>query len=601
MSTKINSVLYNIDQRSDTTSTEKLTARQNIGAQGQLTAGSNIQLDGDTISATDTTYTAGNGLNLSGTEFSVDTSVVQEKLTAGSNVQINGSTISATDTTYTAGTGLNLNGTQFSVDTTTIQPKLTAGNNVQIDQSTNTISATDTTYTAGTNVQINGTTISATDTTYSAGNGLALNGTTFSVDTSAIQPKLTAGSNIQINGNTISATDTTYTAGTNVQINGTTISATDTKYTAGTNVQISSGNVISATDTKYTAGSGLALNGTEFSNTAPNVQCDWNATSGAAVLLHKPTIPTVGNGTLTITRNNVSAGTFTANQSGNSTIDISVPDPEVFVALWDGVSGTKTSFADVSAAYTAGKKVLLKWKNSATQYDFAELTEFKDSTYALFTQLRGMLNGNTPGNAYTAYGIKLASDNTYTFNSDKLSIGAGDNISIDSSTYNYKVISAPSVVKYDLPMYIKTYSTTENAYSSYWSICGGQLRIRCQYLTAGSSSTDSLVSICISNLTGRQFHCFATFDTVDTSQLVSYNGYAYSSNGSEKSTNSDFMWPMDFDNSVYPEKFVLDVWYQYKAGTPSQVTANFWRHGRVTIARIHNNYIYGFCEYDSEV
>ena len=45
---------------------------------------------------------------------------------------------------YSAGTGLKLTGTAFSVDTTTIQPKLTAGSNVTI--SDNTISATDTTY-----------------------------------------------------------------------------------------------------------------------------------------------------------------------------------------------------------------------------------------------------------------------------------------------------------------------------------------------------------------------------------------------------------------------------------------------------------------------
>lgn len=42
---------------------------------------------------------------------------------AGQNIQINGNEISATDTTYTAGTGLNLNGTQFNVDTSTIAQK----------------------------------------------------------------------------------------------------------------------------------------------------------------------------------------------------------------------------------------------------------------------------------------------------------------------------------------------------------------------------------------------------------------------------------------------------------------------------------------------
>lgn len=59
-------------------------------------------------------YTAGNGLNLTGTEFSADTTVLatqsdlankQNTLTAGSNISITNDTISATDTTYSAFTG----------------------------------------------------------------------------------------------------------------------------------------------------------------------------------------------------------------------------------------------------------------------------------------------------------------------------------------------------------------------------------------------------------------------------------------------------------------------------------------------------------------
>lgn len=44
----------------------------------------------------------------------------QDKLTAGTNIQINNDVISATDTTYSAGSGLDLDGTTFSVDTNTI-------------------------------------------------------------------------------------------------------------------------------------------------------------------------------------------------------------------------------------------------------------------------------------------------------------------------------------------------------------------------------------------------------------------------------------------------------------------------------------------------
>ena len=98
---------------------------------------------------TDTTYTAGYGLELNGTEFSVDPDIVQDTLTAGDNITIEDESgslvISATDTTYSAGSGLNLTGTTFSVDTTTIptqseltaaladkQDVLTAGDNIAI-------------------------------------------------------------------------------------------------------------------------------------------------------------------------------------------------------------------------------------------------------------------------------------------------------------------------------------------------------------------------------------------------------------------------------------------------------------------------------------
>lgn len=49
------------------------------GKQDKLTAGANIQIENGTISATDTTYTAGNGLNLNGTEFSADTDILATK------------------------------------------------------------------------------------------------------------------------------------------------------------------------------------------------------------------------------------------------------------------------------------------------------------------------------------------------------------------------------------------------------------------------------------------------------------------------------------------------------------------------------------------
>lgn len=48
----INSVLYNIDQRPDVTAAEQKTARDNIGAQGVLTAGNNVTITNDRIDVT---------------------------------------------------------------------------------------------------------------------------------------------------------------------------------------------------------------------------------------------------------------------------------------------------------------------------------------------------------------------------------------------------------------------------------------------------------------------------------------------------------------------------------------------------------------------
>lgn len=52
-----------------------------------------------------TTYTAGDGIDITDDTISVDTTTIQPKLTAGSNVSISDNTISATDTTYSNFTG----------------------------------------------------------------------------------------------------------------------------------------------------------------------------------------------------------------------------------------------------------------------------------------------------------------------------------------------------------------------------------------------------------------------------------------------------------------------------------------------------------------
>ena len=148
------------------------------GKQNTLTAGANIQISGNTISATDTKYTAGANITISSANvISATGGGGGATYTAGDNIQISSSNvISATDTKYTAGTGLSLSGTAFSVKT----GYTTSGNNraVQADANGNLYVVQkddDTQYTAGTNVQISASNvISATDTKYTAGDKIAI-------------------------------------------------------------------------------------------------------------------------------------------------------------------------------------------------------------------------------------------------------------------------------------------------------------------------------------------------------------------------------------------------------------------------------------------
>lgn len=117
-----------------------------------------------------------------------------------------------------------------------------------------------------------------------------------------------------------------------IQMNGTEILGNNTtalNLKAGSNVSLSnsSGTVtISATDTTYESKS-AASGGTAVSLVTTGEKYTWNNKSnfsGAyADLTGKPTIPAAANnGTLTIKQNGESKATFTANQSGNSTVEL---------------------------------------------------------------------------------------------------------------------------------------------------------------------------------------------------------------------------------------------------------------------------------------
>lgn len=105
-----------------------------------------------------------------------------------------------------------------------------------------------------------------------------------------------------------------YTAGNGIAINTTTntISANvDTAPTSGSNKLLTSGAIYTALGNKQD---------TIVFNTAYNP-----SSNKAATMSDLPTVPTVGNGTLTIQKNSTTIDSFSANATSNKTINITVP------------------------------------------------------------------------------------------------------------------------------------------------------------------------------------------------------------------------------------------------------------------------------------
>lgn len=138
-----------------------------------------------------TTYTAGSGLSLVGTEFShSDTSSASSSSNTGrtyiQSIAVDGfghvtsistatETVVDTNTTYTAGGGLSLASTVFSHADTSSAANLTASSRTYVSALTFDTYGHVTGYSTATETVVD------TNTTYSAGNGISLSSTTFSV------------------------------------------------------------------------------------------------------------------------------------------------------------------------------------------------------------------------------------------------------------------------------------------------------------------------------------------------------------------------------------------------------------------------------------
>jgi hypothetical protein len=195
----------------------------------------------DGVDDTGPAYAAGTGLTLSGGAFSVDPAAVQTRVTgvcsAGNYIRAiaqDGTVTCGADsggTTYTAGAGLQLVGSEFSVISSTVQSRVSGtcavGSAIREVNADGTVTCQADTNSGG------------TITGVSAGSGLSGGGSsgavTLSADTSVLQARVTGtcavGQYVRavaadgtVTCGTDANTGTTYTAGENVVIAGTVIS-----------------------------------------------------------------------------------------------------------------------------------------------------------------------------------------------------------------------------------------------------------------------------------------------------------------------------------------------------------------------------------------
>src|SRR6056297_926201 len=270
---------------------------------------------------------------------------------AGATVTIALASIAAqvdTNTTYTAGAGLDLTGTTFSVDGSSITPDWTNITNIpagfadDIDNDTQLSDAevatavnsefpnldTDSTddfsgdFPDLTNIPA-GLADGDDDTTYSAGAGLDLTGTTFSVDGSTITPDWTNITNIPAGfaddiDNDTQMTDAEVATAVNSEFpNLDTDSTDDFDGAWGSLTAVPAGFADNTDDnTEYTAGAGLDLTGTTFSVDGSTITPDWtnitNIPAGFADDIDDDTEYTAGAGLdLTGTTFSVDGSTIT--------------------------------------------------------------------------------------------------------------------------------------------------------------------------------------------------------------------------------------------------------------------------------------------------
>ena len=234
----------------------------------------------------DTTYAAGNGIELNGNAFSVNQSTIEgwiqnlaytdlaqlrtvlDSIYLNQTATVTWSNIAGlppgfadftdNDTTYAAGNGIDLNGNAFSVNQATVEGY---ARGVAYDTEAELTAVLDDNY-MGAGYTPDWNMLSGVpqgfadgidnDTTYAAGNGIDLNGNAFSVNQATIDAWIQSGAFTQV-GELRASLDTVYLA-QNATLAWANLSGLPVSFADGID-----------DDTTYAAGNGIDLNGNAFS------------------------------------------------------------------------------------------------------------------------------------------------------------------------------------------------------------------------------------------------------------------------------------------------------------------------------------------------
>ena len=262
----------------------------------------NIEASGFVTTDTNTTYTAGNGLQLDGTVFNSSgaslshSGVIKTSNTVDTNsgvaitpyavynmlrdIQGSGLITTDTNTTYTAGNGLLLDGTTFHASGASLSHSGVIKTSNTVDSNSGVAITPYAIKSVLTNIEASGFVTTDTNTTYTAGTGLILDGTTFNASGASLSHSgVIRTANIIDSNSGVAATPYAITqwAGSGLPgIDGSLISTLTEVTSADADMvmvwdatdsalkRVDAGEFRGGGGTTYTAGNGLLLDGTVF-------------------------------------------------------------------------------------------------------------------------------------------------------------------------------------------------------------------------------------------------------------------------------------------------------------------------------------------------